>query len=414
MYKPFLLFAGMRYLRSRRRNQFLSFISWFSLLGLVLGVAALITVMSVMNGFEGELKGRILRFLPHGFVESASNSLVEWQDLQQQLEAQPSVLGAAPYIRGHALINRGGSVRGVELSAIDPELQKRVSLVDDYMLVGALADLQAGEFNIVIGSILARRLRVTTGDQITVVLPRVSVTPVGIFPRMRRFTVVGIFEVGAQLDSSEVFIHLRDGQRLFAMGKGVQGIQLQFDDIYHSGRILADLQTQLDGDFVFSDWSRLQGSLFQAVKMEKVMVGLMLFIIVAVAAFNIVSILTMMVMDKRSDIAVLRTMGASPGQVLGLFLVQGLSIGVLGVLLGVVFGVPLALYIGDLVAGLERLLSFEVFDPAVYFITALPSRLELGDVLWTVIGSLVLTLLATIYPAWRAGQIQPAEVLRYE
>jgi lipoprotein-releasing system permease protein len=414
MYKPFLLFAGMRYLRSRRRNQFLSFISWFSLLGLVLGVAALITVMSVMNGFEGELKGRILRFLPHGFVESANNSLVEWPSLQQHLEAQPSVLGAAPYIRGHALINRGGSVRGVELSAIDPELQKRVSLVDDYMLVGALADLQPGEFNIVIGSILARRLRVTTGDQITVVLPRVSVTPVGIFPRMRRFTVVGIFEVGAQLDSSEVFIHLRDGQRLFAMGAGVQGIQLQFDDIYDSGRILAGLQAELDGDFIFSDWSRLQGSLFQAVKMEKIMVGLMLFIIVAVAAFNIVSILTMMVMDKRSDIAVLRTMGASPGQILGLFLVQGLSIGLLGVALGVLFGVPLALHIGDLVAGLETLLSFQVFDPSIYFITALPSRLELGDVVWTVAGSLLLTLLATIYPAWRAGQIQPAEVLRYE
>lgn len=414
MYKPFLLFAGMRYLRSRRRNQFLSFISWFSLLGLILGVAALITVMSVMNGFEGELKGRILRFLPHGFVESAQHSVVEWSDLQQQLEAQPAVLGAAPYIRGHALINRGGTVRGVELSAIDPQLQKRVSLVDDYMLVGALADLQPGEFNIVIGSILARRLRVTTGDQITVVLPRVSVTPVGIFPRMRRFTVVGIFEVGAQLDSSEVFIHLRDGQRLFAMGEGVQGIQLQFDDIYDSGRILAGLETQLEGDFIFSDWSRLQGSLFQAVKMEKVMVGLMLFIIVAVAAFNIVSILTMMVMDKRSDIAVLRTMGASPGQVLGLFLVQGLSIGLLGVALGVLFGVPLALYIGDLVAGLEKLLSFQVFDPSVYFITALPSRLELGDVVWTVAGSLLLTLLATIYPAWRAGQIQPAEVLRYE
>ena len=414
MYKPFQLFAGLRYLRSRRRNQFLSFISWFSLLGLVLGVVALITVMSVMNGFEGELKGRILRFLPHGFIEPVGHALLDWTALQQQLENQPSVVGAAPYIRGHALINRGGSVRGVELSAVDPGLQKRVSLVDDYMLVGALADLQPGEFNIVIGSILARRLRVTIGDPITVVLPRVSVTPVGIFPRMRRFTVVGIFEVGAQLDASEVFIHLQDGQRLFAMGEGVQGIQLQFADIYQSGHILADLQPQLDGNYRFSDWSSMQGSLFQAVKMEKIMVALMLFIIVAVAAFNIVSILTMMVMDKRSDIAVLRTMGASAAQIMGLFLVQGLSIGLLGVALGVLFGVPLALTIGDIVSGLEQLLRFRVFDPSVYFITALPSRLEAGDVVWTVAGSLLLTLLATLYPAWRAAQIQPAEVLRYE
>lgn len=413
MYKPFQLFAGLRYLRSRRRNQFLSFISWFSLLGLVLGVTALITVSSVMNGFEGELKGRILHFMPHGFVEAGQDGLSDWSALQEQLEQHAKVLGAAPYIRGHALINRGGTVRGVELSAVDPALQPRVSQVDDYMLVGQLADLRAGEFNIVIGSILARRLRVNIGDAITVVLPRVRVTPVGIFPRMRRFTVVGVFEVGAQLDASEVFIHLQDGQRLFAMADEVQGIQLQFEDIYQSGHILAELAPGLAG-YRLSDWSQQQGSLFQAVKMEKIMVALMLFIIVAVAAFNIVSILTMMVMDKRAEIAVLRTMGASSGQVLGLFLVQGLSIGVLGVLLGVLIGVPLALHIGELVAWLEQLLQFQVFDPSVYFITALPSRLEPQDVVWIVSGSLLLTLLATLYPAWRAGQIQPAEVLRYE
>ncbi len=414
MYKPFQLFAGLRYLRSRRHNQFLSFISWFSLLGLVLGVAALITVMSVMNGFEDELKGRILRFLPHGFVEPQQGELNDWPSLLEELEQFPSVLGVAPYIRGHALVNREGSVRGIELSAVDPALQSRVSLVDNYMLIGSLSALEPGEFNIVIGSILARRLRVTIGDSITVVLPRVSVTPVGIFPRMRGFTVVGIFEVGAELDASEAFIHLRDGQRLFAFGEGVQGLQLQFDDIYQAGNILGQLQGQLPDDYTFSDWSSLQGSLFQAVKMEKIMIGLMLFIIVAVAAFNIVSILTMMVMDKRSDIAVLRTMGASAGQVLGLFLVQGLAIGVFGVILGVLVGVPLALGIGPLVGGLEQLLRFQVFDPSVYFITALPSQLEFDDVFWIVVGSLVLTLLATIYPAWRASQIQPAEVLRYE
>lgn len=414
MYKPFQLFAGIRYLRSRRRNQFLSFISWFSLVGLVLGVTALITVTSVMNGFEEELKGRILRFLPHGFVQAEQGRIVEWQALLLELNSRQDVVGAAPYIRGHALINRGGTVRGIELSAIDPALQGQVSMVDDYMLVGSLADLHPGQFNIVIGSILARRLRVTLGDQLTVVLPQVSVTPVGIFPRMRQFTVAGVFEVGAQLDANEAFINLQDGQRLFAMADAVQGIQLEFADIYSAGRVLDRLAEELPASYLLSDWSSSQGTLFQAVKMEKIMVAMMLFIIVAVAAFNIVSILTMMVMDKRSDIAVLRTLGASGTQVLGVFLVQGLGIGVLGVGLGVVLGIPLALKIGELVAGLERLLQFRVFDPTVYFITSLPSRLDWGDVGIIVAGSLLLTLLATLYPAWRAGQIQPAEVLRYE
>lgn len=414
MYKPFELFTGLRYLRSRRRNQFLSFISWFSLLGLVLGVAALITVSSVMNGFEAQLKERILRFLPHGFIESPDGVLEDWDGLRRHLEAQQGVLGAAPFIRGHALIGEGADVRGVELSAVEPALQRHVSLVEDYMLAGSLEALRPGEFRVVLGSIIARRLRVGVGDRVTLVLPRVSVTPVGIFPRMRRFTVAGIFEVGAQLDASEVFINLQDGQRLFGLGDAVQGMQVQVDDIYHAGAILARLAPALPGNFVSSDWSHLQGGLFQAVKMEKIMVAMMLFIIVAVAAFNIVSILTMMVMDKRPDIAVLRTMGASARQIVLLFLVQGLTIGLLGVLFGVLVGVPLALGIGDVVNGLEELLRFRVFDPSVYFITEMPSELHLQDLLWTVGGSLLLSLLATIYPAWRAGQIQPAEVLRYE
>jgi lipoprotein-releasing system permease protein len=415
MYKPFELFVGMRYLRSRRRNHFLSFISWFSLLGVVLGVAALVIVTSVMNGFESELKGRVLRFLPHGFIEApGGQGMLDWPKLQQQLVEQAAIEGAAPYIRGHALLNREGAVRGVQLSAVDPALQRAVSEVDDYMLVGRMADLRPGEYGIVLGAILARRLRVGLQDAVTVVLPQVNVTPVGIFPRMRRFTVVGVFEVGAQLDASEVFIHLRDGQRLFAMGDAVQGMQLQVDNIYHAGAILARQQATLPAGYTVSDWSHRQGGLFQAVKMEKIMVSLMLFIIVAVAAFNIVSILTMMVMDRRSDIAVLRTMGASAAQVLALFLVQGMTIGLLGVFLGLVVGLPLALHIGDVIAWLETTLGFRVFDPSVYFITAMPSQLQMRDVLWTLGGSLFLTLLATLYPAWRAAQIQPAEVLRYE
>ena len=417
MYRPVEIFVGLRYLRSRRRNHFLSFISWFSLLGLVLGVAALITVTSVMNGFEGELKGRVLRFLPHGFVEAPGRQgIVEWSELRQNLIMQPGIEGAAPFIRGHALLSRAGDVFGVQLSAVDPLHQRSVSDVDDYMLAGRMADLEPGEYGIVLGSIVARRLRVGLQDKVTVVLPRVSVTPVGIFPRMRRFTVVGVFEVGAQLDASEVFVHLRDGQRLFALGEAVQGMQVQVDNIFQAGSILDGQrgEGELLADYEVSDWSHMQGGLFQAVKMEKIMVSLMLFIIVAVAAFNIVSILTMMVMDKRGDIAVLRTMGASALQVMLLFLVQGLTIGLLGVFIGMLLGIPLALNIGDIVAWLEQVVGFRVFDPTVYFITAMPSELQLRDVFWTLGGSLLLTLLATVYPAWRAAQIQPAEVLRYE
>lgn len=414
MYKPFQLFAGLRYLRSRRENQFLSFISWFSLIGLVLGVASLIIVMSVMNGFEGQLRDRILQFLPHGFVEPADGQLQDWRQWVEHVLAEEGVLGAAPYIRGHALVSSGNTVRGVELSAIEPSLQGNVSIVDDYMIAGELADLRPGEFNIVVGAILARRLRLGIGDSVTLVLPQVNVTPVGIFPRMRRFELIGVFEVGAQLDSTEVFINLRDGQRLFGQRGKVQGVQLQVDDIFNANRIISAAAEGLPVDYQTSDWSSLQGNLFQAVKMEKIMVGLMLFIIVAVAAFNIVAILTMMVMDKRSDIAVLRTLGASSAQVVALFLVQGLGIGILGIFFGVLLGVPIALNVGDIVLWLEQLFNFHVFDPRVYFITTLPSELQMQDVWVTVAGSALLSLGATLYPAWRAGQVEPAEVLRYE
>jgi lipoprotein-releasing system permease protein len=414
MFYPFSTFIGLRYTRSKRRSQFVSLVSVFSLLGMVLGVAALIIVMSVMNGFESELRGRILQFLPHVFIEQQQGEVSDWQQLAEKINKQDNVLGVAPYIEGSGLISQRGKVDGIHVSAIYPQLQSDVSSVQAYMIDGSIENLKPGEFGIVIGAITARKFRLNLGDKIAIVLPKVTVTPAGIFPRVKQFTVVGVFELGAALDAVEAFIHLDDGAKLFSVKEGVQGVRVKTTDVLTASRVASKLQAILGQDYKVSDWGVLQGNLFKAVKMEKLMVGLLLFIIVAVAAFNIISILTMMVADKRGDIAVLRTMGAQPGQVMRIFVTQGVIIGFGGTLLGVLFGVPLALYIGDIIAGLEQLFQFRVFDPSIFFITTLPSVLHWQDVIAVVIGALTLSFTATLYPAWRATQIEPAEVLRYE
>lgn len=414
MFYPFSTFIGLRYTRSKRRSQFVSLVSVFSLLGMVLGVAALIIVMSVMNGFESELRGRILQFLPHVFVEQQQGKVSDWQELADKINKQDNVLGVAPYIEGSGLISQRGKVDGIHVSAIYPQLQSDVSSVQAYMIDGSIENLKPGEFGIVIGAITARKFRLNLGDKIAIVLPKVTVTPAGIFPRVKQFTVVGVFELGAALDAVEAFIHLDDGAKLFGVKGGVQGLRIKTTDVLTASRVASKLQAVLGQDYKVSDWGVLQGNLFKAVKMEKLMVGLLLFIIVAVAAFNIISILTMMVADKRGDIAVLRTMGAQPGQVMRIFVTQGVIIGFGGTLLGVLFGVPLAFYIGDIIAALEQLFQFRVFDPSIFFITTLPSVLHWQDVMAVVIGALTLSFTATLYPAWRATQIEPAEVLRYE
>jgi lipoprotein-releasing system permease protein len=414
MFYPFSTFIGLRYTRSKRRSQFVSLVSVFSLLGMVLGVAALIIVMSVMNGFESELRGRILQFLPHVFVEQQQGKVSDWQKLADKINKQDNVLGVAPYIEGSGLISQRGKVDGIHVSAIYPQLQSDVSSVQAYMIDGSIENLKPGEFGIVIGAITARKFRLNLGDKIAIVLPKVTVTPAGIFPRVKQFTVVGVFELGAALDAVEAFIHLDDGAKLFGVKGGVQGLRIKTTDVLTASRVASKLQAVLGQDYKVSDWGVLQGNLFKAVKMEKLMVGLLLFIIVAVAAFNIISILTMMVADKRGDIAVLRTMGAQPGQVMRIFVTQGVIIGFGGTLLGVLFGVPLAFYIGDIIAALEQLFQFRVFDPSIFFITTLPSVLHWQDVMAVVIGALTLSFTATLYPAWRATQIEPAEVLRYE
>ncbi|MFT5578694.1 MAG: lipoprotein-releasing system permease protein [Paraglaciecola psychrophila] len=414
MYRPLSLFIGLRYTRAKRRNQFISFVSLISLLGMVLGVIALVVVLSVMNGFEGELRNRILAVVPHGFIDGPDQRLSQWRGLRTQLEADSQVLASAPYIDSNVMLSRPGIVRGVQLHAIEPLLESKVSSVHQHMISGQLSDLSAGANHIVLGEILARIMGVYVGDEITVILPRVMVSLAGLHPRQKRYRVSGIFQVGADLDSNTAFIHLADGQKLFQLGDSVEGLRLQFQDLFSAADELQRLLPTLPAGLQARDWAQTQGSLFQAVKMEKTMVSLLLMVIVTIAAFNIVSILTMMVADKRADIAVLRTMGASQRSVIAVFMIQGISVGLAGIVLGIVIGVPIALQVGDIVYWLENALGGKVFNPNVYFISRIPSLLETADLVLIASSGFVLSALATIYPALRAAKIQPAEALRYE
>jgi lipoprotein-releasing system permease protein len=419
MFQPLAAFIGWRYTRSRRRDHFISFISLLSLLGMILGVAALIVVMSVMNGFEAELRGRILALVPHGFIDARDGRLNDWRALADTIEhrsdnTDSGLIAAAPYIGGSAMLATRGPVRGVQLWAIDSVYEQRVSSIQRHIVEGRFDALGKTPFGIVIGDILARQLGVGVGDSVDAILPKVTVTPMGVFPRQKRFTVLAIFRSGSQLDGSTAFIDLRDGQRLYQLGDAVTGLRVAARDLFAAGPLLRQWNAQHDDEFVVHDWSETQGSLFQAVKMEKTMVALLLLIIVAIAAFNIVSILTMMVNDKRADIAVLRTMGASPRSVMSIFMVQGAVIGLSGVSIGAALGVPLALNAGAIAALFEQLLGMQIFDPRVYFVSRIPSVVVPLDVLTVCVLAWLLSLLAALYPAWRAAHVEPAEALRYE
>lgn len=404
---------GLRYTRAKRRNHFISFVSVFSLCGMALGVFALILVLSVMNGFDHELKQRILRVVPHGFL-TTNEPLTDWRALAERIKGAPDLVGSAPFVGGQGLVSVTGDVRGLELQGVLPQRESQVSVVDQHMLIGRLDALQPGEYGIVLGSVLARSMGLTTGDRVTVTLPQVSVTPAGIFPRTKRFTVVGVFEVGAQVDQTLALIHLQDAQKLFRRGGAVDGLRLRFDDIYQAPQALSQLVEKLGPGFAGKNWSETQGSLFQAVKMEKTVVGVMLSIIVAVAAFNIVTCLVMMVAEKRTDIAVLRTMGMKPGDIVSIFMVQGTALGIAGIIVGAALGVPAALYLPEFVAWVEGVTGMHIFDPNVYFVSFLPSRFEWSDALVVCVTALIITVLATIYPSYRAARVAPAEALRYE
>lgn len=405
-------FIGLRYTRSKRSNHFLSFVSGFSFFGMMIGVMALIIVLSVMNGFDRELKTRILSVVPHGFVKTPS-PVADWQALETQLLKQPRLIATAPYIDGFGLLGRRGINQGVEIQAIMPSYESKVSVINQHMLMGSLDQLKPSGYGIIIGRLLARQLRANIGDKLSLTLPDVSITPAGVFPRSKRFTLVGVFEVGAQLDQNLALIHLKAGQKLFKYGHKVEGLRIKVDDIYQAESVLAAIKNERP-ELSTSNWVESQGSLFQAVKMEKMMVSVMLLLIVAVAAFNVITSLVLMVSDKRSDIAVLRTMGMSAKQVMLVFIIQGMSLGGLGVLLGTGLGVAIAYWVADISQALEALMGVPIFDPNVYFIKQLPSEIRLSDVSWIVLASLFISFLATLYPAYRASQIEPAEALRYD
>lgn len=408
---PFLI--GLRYVRAKRRNHFISFISLTSMLGLMLGVAVLILVLSVMNGFDHELRTRILGMVPHTKVESRTG-MVEWEALAERLMERERVIGAAPYVEQQGMFSVGGRNEGAMVNGIHPEWEDRVSIIGRHMQRGGLDDLQPGEWNIVLGSILARRLGVGVGDSVTLLVPEASITPAGVFPRLKRFTVSGIFSVGADLDAALAYANIEDMQTLARLGDAVGGLRLELDDLFAASAETRAIINELGPGYRGVDWTFSHGNLFQAIQMEKRMIALLLTVIIAVAAFNIVSTLVMVVTDKHADIAILRTIGATPRSIMGIFIVQGLAIGVIGILVGVALGVLLALTISDIIDGVESLFGIQFLDAGVYFISNLPSRLDWGDVRDIVAAALGLTFLSTLYPAWRAAKVQPAEVLRYE
>jgi lipoprotein-releasing system permease protein len=409
------LLVGLRYTRAKRRNHFISFISLTSMLGIALGVAALIVVLSVMNGFQKEVRARILGVVAHVQITGPENRLDDWQSVAREAAANPEVIAAAPFVNAQGMLMLGSSVRGVVVRGVIPGLERKVAEIGLRMLAGKLDALVPGEFGIVLGAELARALGANVGDKITLIAPQGLVTPAGILPRLKQFTVVGVFEVGMfEYDSTLALIHLADAQKLYGMGEAASGVRLKLNDLFKSREVTRDLFQRLRGDLYVSDWTRSHANYFRAVQIEKNMMFIILLLIVAVAAFNIVSTLVMAVTDKQPDIAILRTLGASPASIMKIFVVQGALIGVIGTLLGVVGGVTLALNIDVVVPFLERLLHIRFLSSEVYYITELPSDLQHGDVVAIGLVSLLISLVATIYPSLRAARVNPAEALRYE
>ena len=418
----FPFFVGLRYIGSARLNLFVSFVSLSSAIGLALGVAVLILVLSVMNGFEHELHHRILGMVSHVVVESPDRSVQDaqdsietgsdWQKIMADVQEQSGVQAAAPAIIVNGMLTHQGDMVGIELVGVDPGLEKKVSIFSDYMVVGESNLLQPGQNKIIIGSLIASRLNLITGDWVTFVYPEPSGNSVGVVPKFHRFNVAGVFQVGSEYDGLVSVIHIEDASVMTEMGSNISSIRIRLDDIFKAPEIASQIKKIIPENYHVSDWTITQGGFFQAVAMEKVLMGFLLMLIVAVAAFNIISSLVMMVSDKNMDIAVLRTLGATPGQVTMIFVIQGLFVGFIGVLVGTILGVLSSVYIDRVLQFVELLFNTRLFD--AYFIDYLPTKLEFKDVILISISSLLLSFLATIYPALKASEIKPAEALRYE
>lgn len=415
MFKPLELYIGLRYLRAKRHNHFISFISLTSVLGIALGIVVIITVLSVMNGFQTEVRDRMLRMTAHGNILELDGTLDDWQHAAQAIAHVEQIAGVAPYIEAQSMVVKGSQVTGVQLSGVQPSIETEVSDIDEFMLDSDLDVLQAGQFKVLLGSELANYLAATVGDKVTIIAPETSVTPAGIIPKMRRFTVAGIYEIGMnQFDRNTAIIHIQDAQKLFRYQDKVTGLRLKLDDIFLVPGLTQVINDQLQGEYWMTDWTRRHQNFFRAVKMEKTMMFVIMTLIVAVAAFNVVSMLIMVVTDKQSDIAILRTYGISARSILWVFIIQGSLIGVFGTVLGVLGGIGLSLNLEHIILFVEQLLGQKVLDPSVYYITDLPSELHLSDVSYVAFISFALTVLATLYPAFKAANTRPAHALRYE
>ncbi|MDD2721995.1 MAG: lipoprotein-releasing ABC transporter permease subunit [Gallionella sp.] len=413
--QPYELFIGLRYTRAKRRNHFISFISLISMLGMGLGVLALIVVLSVMNGFQKEIRERMLGASPHLEVVADGGRMYDWQAVLEQTARHPQVVAAAPYVSGQGMLSLGQSVQGVMVRGIDPARETSITDLSDKMKVGELSALNSGEFGILLGSDLARALGVRMGEKVMLIAPQGSITPAGMMPRLKQFRVVGIFEIGmSPYDNSLALINLSDAQKLFQLGDAVTGISTRLKEIDRAPQVAAELQSQLPPDLYANDWTHQNSNYFKAVQMEKKMMFIILSLIVAVAAFNIVSTLVMAVTDKQADIAILRTLGASPSSIMKIFIVQGVVIGLIGTLTGCIGGIALALNLDVVVPFIEHLFGVQFLAKDVYYISELPSDLHYSEVALIAVMSFTISLLATLYPSWRASKTQPAEALRYE
>jgi len=418
---PYELFVGWRYTRAKRKNHFISFISLTSMIGIALGVAALIVVLSVMNGFQKELRTRILGVASHLQITGANNQLADWQRVGEFTGKAPHVLASAPYITAQGMLSYDQGVQGAIIRGIEPGAEDKVADLGVHMKAGRLSDLRPGEFGIILGADLAYSLGAQIGDKVVVMAPQGQFTPTGVVPRLKQFTLIGLFQIGMyEYDAGLALIHIEDAAKLYRMGTNVSGVRLKLNDLFDAPAIAASMNEQLNrqsdsnGSYYVTDWTQQHANFFRAVQMEKRVMFIILTLIVAVAAFNIVSTLVMAVTDKRADIAIMRTFGASPGSIMKIFIVQGAMIGVIGTVLGAVFGILVALNIETIVPFIENLFSVQFLAKDVYYISDLPSDLAWSDVSTIVVVSFILSLLATLYPSYKASRINPAEALRYE
>ncbi len=414
---PYELFIGLRYLRAKRKSHFTTFISITSMVGIALGVAVLIVVLSVMNGFGTELRNRILGVASHLQITQGDNTLANWQQVLAGVDGVPHVLAAAPFVMGQGMLSFNSAAQGTLVRGIVPADEIRVAEFADKMKVGKLDDLRAGEFNIILGADLAYTLGATVGEKIVLMSPSGQATPVGTMPRMKQFKLVGLFEMGYQnYDSGLALVHMEDAAKLYRMNDKITGLRIKLDDPFLTPEVAPAIASKLagQGNYYISDWVQENPNFFAALKMEKRIMSIIMVLVVAVAAFNIVSTLIMAVIDKRADIAIMRTFGASPRSIMGIFIIQGALIGIIGTLLGVALGLLIALNIGVIVPFIENLFHVQFLAKDVYYISEVPSQVLWSDVTAITLTSIVLSLLATLYPSYKASTINPAEALRYE